>query len=174
MGGGHDYGFPDTSAYYQVHGGKILNVDAHLDVRSVVKNKINSGTPFYRFAKRFGGQNIIQWGIQKASNSTSLFQFAKEQKMKVLSYERPMPQLRFKIGLSICLDAFQGVRGVSAPAMLGLQKSQGIELIKSYANRAAWMGIYECAPRLDPLTEDSARFAALLIWQYLHKMGKQK
>lgn len=171
LGGGHDYGYPDAAAYYQNFQAPILNVDAHLDVRECDLEKINSGTPFYRFAERFGGQFILQWGTQKASNSEKLFSYAEQSGMKIYDWQQPAPKLSGSLGLSICLDAFDGIRGVSAPAVVGLKKSSGIELVREYSKNQNWLGIYECAPSLDSSAEDSARFAARLIWEWIEAGG---
>ena len=76
-----------------------------------------------------------------------------------------MPQIEGKVGLSIDLDAFEGIRGVSAPAMVGLKTTQGLHAVDHYSAHAPWLGIYECAPKYDPVNEDSARFGALLIFR---------
>lgn len=167
LGGGHDYGYPDAAAYYQSFQSPILNVDAHLDVRECDLEKINSGTPFYRFAERFGGKFILQWGTQEASNSKELFSYAQQSGMKIYDWQQAAPQVSGRLGLSICLDAFEGIRGVSAPAVVGLTKSSGIDLVRHYSKNQNWLGIYECAPSLDASSEDSARFAARLIWEWI-------
>ena len=171
LGGGHDYAFPDASAFYKIYKGKILNIDTHLDVRPVVSSKINSGTAFWRFAEKFGGSPIVQWGIQPQANSLELFSFAKKHKMKILSDDDPMPRIKAKLGLSVCLDAVAMIRGVSAPAIVGLEARQIVEAVNYYAKASPWLGIYESAPCYDPLNEDSARFGALLIFHYLHRLG---
>ncbi|PIR23053.1 MAG: hypothetical protein COV44_04850 [Deltaproteobacteria bacterium CG11_big_fil_rev_8_21_14_0_20_45_16] len=170
LGGGHDYAFPDASAFYQIYKGKILNIDAHLDVRSMLNSKINSGTAFSRFSEKFGGSSIVQWGIQPQANSLELFSYAKKNKMKVLSDLDAMPRIKGKLGLSICLDAVATIRGVSAPAILGLEPRQIVEAVAYYAKVSPWMGIYESAPCYDPVNEDSARLGALLIFHYLHRL----
>jgi len=168
LGGGHDYGYPDSAAYYECYQGEILNIDAHLDVREMVDGQINSGTPFYRFAERFGGEPLVEWGINFHANSQRLFEYAKKKKIRVFSYEQEIPQLSGSIGLSICLDAFQNIRAVSAPSFSGLQPGSGLQAIRTYAKDAPWLGVYECAPDLDPHSEDSARLAAAFISEYIH------
>jgi len=170
VGGGHDYGFPDASAFYSTFKGKILNIDAHLDVRPVIDSKLTSGTPFSRFVERFGGKALIEWGYQKHANAESQIQWAESKGVKLFSDRKPLPKITGNVGLSICLDAFKGIRAVSAPAMVGLDTSDGLEAVRTYAKKAPWMGIYECAPRYDPQNEDSARFAALLIFWYLNSL----
>lgn len=168
LGGGHDYAYPDASAFFRSTSSKVLNIDAHLDVREVAK-AINSGTAFRRFSERFGGRHIIQWGLQAQCNSSENIRWAKDQKMKCLSYLKPWPKLSPATGLSICLDAFAGIRGVSAPSFIGPSPSVGIEIVRYYSKQTRWAGIYESAPKLDPLTEDSARLGALLAYHFIYR-----
>ncbi len=172
IGGGHDYGFPDAAAFYKTQRGKILNIDAHLDMRPVMDGKLNSGTPFFRFAEEFGGKPLIQWGIQSQCNSSTHLAYAKKKGAQVFDFEAKLPRIGGKVGLSICLDAFQGIRGVSAPAVVGLDPRAGIKAIHTYGK--AWMGIYECAPNLDPGHEDSARLGALFAYHFIHSKRARK
>lgn len=168
LGGGHDYGYSDASAYYQSAKGRILNIDAHLDVRPVLNDRLNSGTPFFRFLERFGGQDFFAWGIQRHCNAVAHLKWATERGMQIFDERSPAPRIDGPIGLSVCLDAFQGIRGVSAPALVGLSTSKGLETIKYLSPQSQWLGLYETAPKYDPLNEDSARFAALLAYHFIH------
>lgn len=170
LGGGHDYGFPDASAFLRkFKGAKVLNMDAHLDVRPVLDHKLNSGTAFSRLIEKFGGKSLIEWGIQEHCNSSAQIAWAKSQGAKVLSHRQKCPPLKGRVGLSICLDAFEGIRGVSAPAMVGFSKQLGLDTVEHFAKSSPWMGLYESAPRYDQQTEDSSRFAALLAYRFLHR-----
>jgi formiminoglutamase len=168
LGGGHDYGFPDAAAYYQFTQGKILNIDAHLDVRPVLDGRLNSGTPFFRFIQRFGGKPLVEWGIQSQCNALSHFAFAKKAGAKILDETKSLPKLQGEVGLSVCLDAFAGIRGVSAPCFSGLSTRQGLDAVETFKEKSRWLGIYESAPEFDPLNEDSARFGALLAYRFIH------
>src|SRR5690606_22285020 len=116
------------------------NVDAHLDVRPFNPKKITSGTPFRRWVERYDGRKLIQWGLQIQSNASAHIQWAKANGVKLYSWKDPMPKLRGKLGLSICLDAFMGIRGVSAPAIVGIRPELGLDLIDYYAERTPWLG----------------------------------
>jgi len=168
LGGGHDYGFPDAAAFYRSFKCKILNIDAHMDVRPVVDQKLNSGTAFWRFAEKYKGSSLISWGLQEHCNAESQKDWARSKKIKLLSYTQAMPKIPGRVGLSICLDAFAGIRGVSAPSVLGLSPEQGAKVIASFGKRSPWLGLYESAPRYDPQTEDSARLAAILAYRFIH------
>ena len=69
LGGGHDYGFPDFSAFSATNISNkirpiILNFDAHLDVRSFT-DQAHSGNPFFQLLEKYGGQiDFYEFGIQ--------------------------------------------------------------------------------------------------------------
>lgn len=168
LGGGHDYGLPDTAAYFQSFKGKIVNVDAHLDTRPVIDLKLNSGTAFFRFMERFSGKHLIHWGLQDHCNAASHWKHAKTNGCKLLRAKDPMPKIKSKVGMSICLDAFSGIRGVSAPTFTGIPTEEGMKFVDFHSPRSKWLGLYECAPRYDPLNEDSARLGAVLAYRFIH------
>lgn len=167
-GGGHDYGFPDAAAFMNSGRGTVLNIDAHLDVRPVENNKLHSGTPFRRFVEKFGGHHLVEWGIQPQSTSLQHEDWARKNGVQILDFRSPVPALGGRVGLSVCLDAFEGIRGVSAPTMVGIPVHAGLDCIRSYAPQSPWMGLYEAAPRYDPIHEDSARLAALFSYHFIH------
>jgi len=168
LGGGHDYGYPDARAYKQVSGGRVINVDAHLDMRPMIPKKINSGTAFRRFLDEFSGDDLVTWGTQPQANPDEMLAYAQSKTTKIFSYRDPMPKLEGPVGLSICLDAFVGIRGVSAPAIMGLSTEQAAECVEFYRSRSRWLGLYESAPKYDPLNEDSARLAAILAHRFIY------
>lgn len=173
VGGGHDYGFPDGAAFLESFKGQILNVDAHLDVRPVVNGEFNSGTAFYRLVQKYGGKQLIEWGIQPQNNATAHVAWAKQHNVKLLSFRDRLPSFKRPVGLSVCLDAFEGIRGVSAPSFSGLAVRQGLDAIEKLSPSSPWLGLYEVAPDLDPLSEDSARLAALFAYYFIHAGQKE-
>ena len=170
LGGGHDYGFPDASAFLSTGGSKVLNIDAHMDVRPVLDAKLNSGTAFFRLIERFGGRCLVEWGIQSQTNAEAHVQWAQSKGARVFSFDKPLPKIAGKVGLSICLDAFAGIRGVSAPQFLGLEPIEGLHAIRHYGPNSRWLGLYECAPNLDSATQDSARLAATFAYHFIHSL----
>ncbi len=76
LGGGHDYGFPDSAAFVEFCLEKlphrrplVLNFDAHLDVRPPQKG-FHSGTPFFRLLDKYSSQiDFVEVGIQPQCNS---------------------------------------------------------------------------------------------------------
>jgi len=84
IGGSHDLAYGHfcgiQKALPKVKSTKIgiLNFDAHFDLRPTI-NRSNSGTPFYQIMKEFGTTvEYLALGIQKNSNSNSLYKIASE------------------------------------------------------------------------------------------------
>lgn len=167
LGGGHDYGYPDAKAYREQIQGSIINIDAHLDMRPFDAKKPNSGTAFRRYLDEFGGEHFWTWGAQVQCNADEMIEFAKVKKSKILSWKQAAPSLAGSVGVSVCLDAIEGIRGVSAPALIGLAPKDVFDFLIQHRERMKWLGLYECAPKLDRGTEDSARLAALLAYRYI-------
>ena len=90
LGGGHDYGFPDSAGFCQamIEQGKtpiVINFDAHLDVRPSDKG-FNSGTPFYRLLAEFERKiHFFEVGIQAQCNSRHHLQWAQEKGAQIIS-----------------------------------------------------------------------------------------
>ncbi|TVQ78045.1 MAG: hypothetical protein EA369_07995 [Bradymonadales bacterium] len=175
LGGGHDYGYPDASNYLKfVRDGRVLNCDAHLDVRELDESRVTSGTAFYRLLQEFEGKKLIQWGIQWQCSAQSHLDFCRERGVQIHSWEEACPKIDGPVGLSICLDAVAVIRGVSAPTLVGLSTKAVLDAVREFSERSQWMGLYEVAPSLDPATEDSARFAALLAYHFIFRSGSLK
>ncbi len=173
LGGGHDYGFPDASAYYEVRKGGVVNIDAHLDMRPFVGGRANSGTAFRRLIERYGGSKLTTWGAQIQANADEMLQFAQAHQSKILSWQDSAPEIKGPLGLSICLDAFQGIRAVSAPCFVGLNSNQAIEFLSKNVHQCDWLGLYEVAPKYDPINEDAARLAAQFAYRFLFQLRSE-
>lgn len=168
LGGGHDYAFSDFRPFLRAGGQAVINVDAHMDVRPFDSERPNSGNAFYRLAEEFGGSFLTQWGLQSQASADDHIEFCRKKGMKLLAWDQPGPEYRRKkVGLSICLDAIAGLRGVSAPAMLGLSMQSVLQCVEFHQSSSPLLGLYEVAPSLDPMTEDSARFAAILAYRFI-------
>lgn len=169
LGGGHDYAYPDFDSLYRQDGSHIINVDAHLDVRKLLPEKPTSGTPFFRLLEAHKKLKLTQWGLRSDCNSDEHIEYCRKRGVEMNSYKAGIPDLQDgPIGLSLCLDAIEGIRAVSAPAMLGLSAERVLDLVHRHSKKAKLMGIYESAPELDPHTEDSARLAAIFAYHYIH------
>ena len=97
VGGGHDYGFADASAFADVCSDTssvrplVLNFDAHLDVRPYRdargEMKITSGTPFSRWLDAFPNSDLVEIGLQGQCNSTAHLAWAQERGVRCLFIE---------------------------------------------------------------------------------------
>lgn len=168
LGGGHDYAYPDLSALWGLFPDtSVVNVDAHLDVREFSSSKINSGTAFRRLAERFPEPPLIQWGINWVNNSKAHLEFCQLKKIPVFSVES-VPEIPFgDLGFSICLDAFEGIRAVSAPSFYGLKTSAFMPVYESRLWDMRFLGLYEVAPSLDPNSQDAARLASQFAYRFV-------
>lgn len=167
LGGGHDYAYPDIAALWKKQKIPVVNIDAHLDMRPAIPGKINSGTAFRRLAEEFKDSPLIQWGIQWAVNSREHLQYCREKKVPIYSYDAVASLPSGPMGFSICLDAFQGLRAVSAPCFVGLEANQVMKVFEERLFDIAWLGLYEVAPQWDPQTEDAARLAAQFAYRWI-------
>lgn len=144
IGGGHEMAwghFQGIERHYP--NCAIINIDAHFDLRSLLKNnKGSSGTPFKQIANLQNDDfSYYVIGIQESGNASELFQeannlgveylFAKEIDKAPTFIDRIFEN-HDEIYLSVCLDAFATTfaPGVSAPQPLGLFPQQGLPLIK--------------------------------------------
>ena len=94
LGGGHDLTYPGvrglvTGANIGRGGMGLINVDAHLDVRSD-ENGINSGTSFYRALTQLpggalSGEAFVEFGIQEQYNSPYYYNWVLEQGGRVVT-----------------------------------------------------------------------------------------
>jgi arginase family enzyme len=169
LGGGHDYGYPHVAAVTEVFGVEnvaLINIDAHLDLRRVIDNKITSGSPFFLALenKAILGKNFIEFGIQPHCNSEELKNYALEKGVKIIPFKEASVLLfkdfleNFtkqgkKIVVSFDLDSVSMAwsMGVSAPQAEGFSASQILEmseLVGSCSNVVS-IGYFEVAPDLD-------------------------
>ena len=190
IGGGHDYGFPDASAYIQwaqARGERpcILNFDAHLDVRPTHLG-LSSGTPFNRMLETYPDIDFAEIGIQGHCNSRSHLDWAQSRGVRVLTQEEVVAsnesfttQVMRLIGdwalkprslfLSIDIDGFSSAiaPGCSQSWATGFDARDFFPcldlLVSRFDIRA--LGIYEVSPPLDT-DERTSKLAA----QILHRV----
>ncbi|KTD74781.1 formimidoylglutamase [Legionella waltersii] len=190
LGGGHEIAW----AHYQGLCRQfpkvgIINLDAHFDIRPYQKGQLgHSGTPFSQIAN-YCQDNKLPFhycclGIQAFGNTSSLFNRAKELRVKYLLAEDIFTkslawQLAFldefmlnldHIYLTICLDAFGEAfaPGVSAPQPLGLTPWHALPLLKYIiqSGKVISFDVAELSPPLDQ-EQKTARLAALIIAELL-------
>jgi formiminoglutamase len=194
LGGGHDYGFPDFSAFVEssLSRGKkplIINFDAHLDVRP---NNLgnNSGTPFFRLLQKYSKQHItfFEVGIQDWCNSKAHLTWAAEHGASIITLneilasgktlsaflsEKILSKLdrTYDLALSLDIDSFasSAAPGASQVFPVGLDATQML-LFWSTLNsqfKARLMGVYEVSPPLD-LDDRTSRLASVFAHQFIH------
>lgn len=198
IGGGHDFAYPTLKPFLQLESDPeqclIVNIDAHLDVRSTDFKGAHSGTPFYQLLTEFDwlGPQFFEWGIQPSSCSAHHYQWLKKQGAHVsfadgrgdsftawLSTRQANLKKgqKLKLYLSIDIDAFQASEapGCSAPASLGVSVAEFLLWLKSWFNQTdlCFLGIYEVAPALDT-NQLTSRLAAQLTHHLLTEQWFQR
>lgn len=184
LGGGHDWAFCDVSSFIDREltlnrRPLVINIDAHLDVRSD-KNGVNSGTPFFKVLEKYQKQfDLVQIGIQPHCNSQMHLQYAKDKSVHVVMKDDVeskgiiliMNEIIKRhhwqpVFLSLDIDAITAgeAPGCSQSWPGGLTFNT-VRYILTQLNRfIAWnhLGIYEVAPNLDVqnLTQKCAALAA--------------
>ncbi len=189
LGGGHDYGYADGSAFLKTVKGQrplIINFDAHLDVRPLDKG-LSSGTSFYRLLSDFKDFDFLEIGVQEECNSPDHAEWALSRGAHILWWEDiilsgkapHLPILEFlepwlavsqvPTFLSIDIDVFSSAyaKGCSHSLPTGLDPMsfmRVLEVLKQRLNIQV-LGIYEVAPKLEePYT---ARLAAQIIHRFI-------
>jgi formiminoglutamase len=187
LGGGHDYGFADASAYCQwakSEGFKplVINFDAHLDVRPF-NNTPSSGTPFFRMLENYPEAEFAEIGIQAHCNSRSHLEWVCARGARVLTQEEieassePMVTVvtRFlgelllrprPVFLSIDVDGFSSAvaPGCSQSWATGFMPADFFPVLNllSYRLDIRMLGIYEVSPALDSDLR-TAKLAAQIV-----------
>lgn len=191
IGGGHDYGYSDASAFVKAHMNSglkpvVLNFDAHLDVRPTTKG-FNSGTPFYRLLEEFSGQfEFAEIGIQPQCNSRHHIDWALSHKAQIFD----LPQILNAGGLVRLLKhSFFSNLKPETPVFIsfdidGLKSSEAPGCSQSWTtglnledyliffnqlrkkSNIRGLGIYEVSPPLD-IQNLTSKAAALLAYHFL-------
>ncbi len=94
LGGGHDYGFAEGTAFCEwVKSSEpkgtrplIINFDAHLDVRPTTSG-LSSGTPFYRLLEAHSDLDLVEVGIQPQCNSQRHAEWARSRGAMIITQE---------------------------------------------------------------------------------------
>lgn len=191
LGGGHDYGYCDSSGFLDVHADNavLLNFDAHMDVRSPEKG-FNSGTPFHRVLNEFSGHvEFAEIGIQNQCNSRHHVQWAKDKGATVITLDQVqqdglLPSLQNflrgkenkKVFISLDIDAFTSTQapGCSQSWTTGLELNNFLLslswLVENF--RVRGLGIYEVSPPLD-VDNQTSKLAALISHHFIFSLLKK-
>lgn len=194
FGGGHDYGFCDTTAFSK-HCEKrgvrplVLNFDAHMDVRPLDRG-LTSGTPFFRLLEAHPQTDFAEIGIQAQCNSATHRKWAEDRGVRILNLEdlrasgeslaisvckrledwliRPRPAF-----LSIDIDGFSNAfaPGCSQSWATGFNVDEFLQLFQILTARldVLGVGIYEVSPPLDQ-DDRTAKLAALLAHRFIYPL----
>ncbi len=190
LGGGHDLTYPGVAGLAKGaaigRGGMgLINVDAHLDVRSD-ENGINSGTSFYRALTQLPhgaltGDAFVEFGIQEQYNSTYYYNWVLAQGGHVVTLREVSERvMEFflqalnsagkngrTIAVSLDIDAVRSTEapGASASNPSGL-KAPELDKIAYLAGRSVkvkYLDIMEVSPPLDEDHRTAALAASALF-----------
>lgn len=188
LGGGHEIAYGHFKGIQKAHPNKkigILNIDAHFDLRQDEKSP-TSGTPFLQIAQEAKSKqeafNYMVLGIQKAANTTTLFETAEAHRVhyleahevnlanyaKIKNSVHQFMEANDLIYLTICLDAFAAAfaPGVSAPSPLGIEPYVIHKLLEDLMSneKVVAVDIAELSPKLD-IQNQTAKLAAALAFK---------
>lgn len=170
----------------------IINFDAHFDLRPY-DNEATSGTMFRQIADVARDRDInysyLCLGIQKSSNTVSLFKTAEELGAKYIlakditkndSYSNIEKIDDFIEGqdhlyITVCSDVFSSAfaPGVSAPQALGIDPDKALILLKHIlrSRKAISFDIAEVSPRFD-MDDTTANLASIIIFALIDTLYK--
>ncbi|MBR5315435.1 MAG: formimidoylglutamase [Firmicutes bacterium] len=170
----------------------IINFDAHFDLRPY-ENGASSGSMFRQIADVMKGEQVpfryMPLGIQKHSNTVSLFRYAKENDVNYIlakdmqnsSYESILEKIDTFLYhcdsayITICTDVFSAAYapGVSATQALGLDPEAVTPIIKHILRTRKVKGfdICEISPRFDQ-DDTTAKLGAVIIFTVVTTMCK--
>lgn len=191
LGGGHDYGYPDTSAFV-AHYKKlnikpvVINFDAHLDVRPTT-NGFNSGTPFHRLLSEHQNDcHFLEIGIQPQCNSVDHRHWAQQNQAFIFDLKEtqtessllsvfdkaPLKNLSNKTPcfVSFDIDAITSSEGggCSQAWTTGLKFDHYLSFFKKLNQNfdVRGLGIYEVSPSLD-IDNRTSKMAALAAYYFV-------
>ena len=143
LGGGHEVTYAHFNGLKRYSMSKkigIINLDAHLDVRTPEDNKGNSGTGFYQILEEgIKGANSVKYlaiGIQDISNTKALFNYAENRAVEIVKsdevnsgnleniiskieeFSRKVDHIYVTVDMDFFASAFSP--GVSSPAFTGI------------------------------------------------------
>ena len=199
LGGGHEttYGhfqgqFADLKSKKDALDMGIINFDAHFDLRPY-ENGPSSGSMFRQITDVYANEGIdfkyMPLGIQKHSNTVSLFKYAQEHDVNyILAKEiqnstyavilEKVDTFLFNCSsayITICTDVFSAAfaPGVSATQALGLDPEAVLPIIKHILRTRKVRGfdICEISPRFDQ-DDTTAKLGAVIIFTVVNTLCK--
>ncbi len=188
VGGGHDWGYVDGSAFLNTFTDKplVINFDAHMDVRPDTKGT-NSGSPFFKLANKYKNFDFFEIGLQSQCNSKAHLEWLKQKGGQPLFYDELMLSsqppaekiLNFLESairkhrptyLSVDIDAFSSswAPGCSQSFATGLNPEDFFKVLEVLKERldVRCLGIYEVSPPLDE-DDKTSKLAALIMHRFI-------
>lgn len=197
LGGGHDLAYAHGKGalkFVKEKGEKlgVINLDAHFDLRPLVKDKGHSGSPFFQLAQEFPEDfHYLALGIQRAANPKSLFETAEKLKARYIvmeefrlhNWEFIEEQIIWfidsvdKIYLSIDMDGFSSAfaPGVSAPSPMGFNPQIAFKVFELIvkSKKLISLDVVELNPQFDQ-DNATARLAARAVEYIVRKEFLQR
>ncbi|MCS4486067.1 formimidoylglutamase [Staphylococcus americanisciuri] len=186
LGGGHDIAYAQYLGVRAANPGKsigVINIDAHFDNRCAASS--TSGTSFRQMLEEDDRLDYLVLGIQRASNTQSLFDYADKTRTEyVLADElkgRIDPRIKNKVEnfihahdvilFTICMDVIDSAYapGVSAPAVLGLTPTIVLSLAERIlqSDKVTSLSIAEMNPNYD-IDQRTAKLIAHMLTYLIH------
>lgn len=187
LGGGHETGYGHFLGY--VTAGqtvRIVNIDAHADVRELRDGQGHSGSPFRQALEHVSGHcaGYSVAGLQYQSNAAAHLEYLREGGARAVFADHVDETLIDSLYLdeggpvmaTFCLDAVDQAfaPGVSAPNPGGLSSSLWLHAARRAGTSTAVrsMDIAELNPRFDQ-DEHTARLAALTVLQFFRGLTER-
>jgi formimidoylglutamase len=195
VGGGNDVTFGSVRALLQSAGcvGGV-NIDAHLDVRPVVSDRLSSGTPYRRLIEEAGlpAAHLVAFGLHASANARAHLRWLRQREARCI----PLAAVRREgvedcfrgelerlgrgseaLFVSIDLDVFAAAYapGVSAPGTEGLTPEEGRALAHTAgrSNKVRLFELMELSPPHD-VDQRTARLAAFLLCAFLSGLARRE
>lgn len=188
VGGGHDASYGGLMGLRDVHSGaKLVNIDAHLDVRArELDSQVGSGTTFRRLIEegKIPGSDIFSLAFHDHCTTAPHLQFARKHGMHLWSWRDLDRGGRHKVltdivyhlahhesvGVSWDVDSVSGAiaPGVSAPASIGFGTEDVFllaELLGAHES-IRHLEIMEINPKADQ-SGATSRLMATMLWHFL-------
>lgn len=188
LGGGHETGYGHFLGYVAAaRRVRIVNIDAHADVRELRDGKGHSGSPFRQALEHDSGlcAGYTVVGLQHQSNATAHLEYLRRAAARFVfaeNVDRPLIDDLYQdegkaVLATFCLDAVDQAfaPGVSAPAAGGLPTSLWLHAARQAGQSASVhsMDIVELNPRFDQ-DDHTARLAALTVLQFLRGLTERR
>ena len=165
VGGSNDQSFYNASGINESL--RIINIDAHLDVKKLIDGKVHSGSPFRQLMLSNKQHDLIEFATQ--DSEPSHVDFVTQNGGRIIWYDdiKDDPLTRFvqettddrstkNIFVSFDMDSirFSDCPGVSCPATLGLSAENALDIAYS-AGKNSHVVLFDLS-ELNPMIEDYA------------------